>query len=136
MHSPDFHICNLVFLASLPESAGGSLMPGQHTEKAFETAIEEHLIAVGGYARGDHEAFDPRRGLFPQDVIDRLVSDLFSPMDIELPRSRTGMMIWRTWTKSIGTWFTRDTGRTMSMTWTDRGVSKRSFSFTGSVTGN
>ncbi|HHR84996.1 MAG TPA: type I restriction endonuclease subunit R, partial [Candidatus Acetothermia bacterium] len=44
-------------------------MPGQHTEQAFETAIEHHLAAAGGYEKGDREAFDPERGLFPQDVI-------------------------------------------------------------------
>ncbi|MEK7678961.1 MAG: hypothetical protein AAB356_02095, partial [Deltaproteobacteria bacterium] len=44
-------------------------MTGQHTEKAFETAIEHHLTASGGYEKGDREAFDPVRGLFPQDVL-------------------------------------------------------------------
>ena len=28
------------------------MMPGQHTEQAFETAIEYHLTTVGGYGRG------------------------------------------------------------------------------------
>ena len=44
-------------------------MPGQHTEKVFETAIEEHLIAFGGYEKGDRDSFDQGCGLFPQDVI-------------------------------------------------------------------
>ncbi len=44
-------------------------MPGQYTEHAFETAIEHHLTTAGGYVKGDREAFDPERGLFPQDVI-------------------------------------------------------------------
>jgi len=44
-------------------------MLGQHTEYACEIAIEHHLTTVGGYAKGDREAFDPERGLFPQDVI-------------------------------------------------------------------
>ncbi|HRT71549.1 MAG TPA: type I restriction endonuclease, partial [Syntrophales bacterium] len=44
-------------------------MPGQHTEYAFETAIEHHLTTAGGYEKGDREAFDPQRGIFPQDVI-------------------------------------------------------------------
>jgi type I restriction enzyme R subunit len=48
---------------------GGRLMSGQHTEYAFETAIEQHLTTVGGYEKGDWEAFDLERALFPQDVI-------------------------------------------------------------------
>ena len=44
-------------------------MPGQHTEHAFETAIEHHLTTAGGYEKGDREAFDPARALFPADVI-------------------------------------------------------------------
>jgi type I restriction enzyme R subunit len=44
-------------------------MPGQYIEKAFETAIEEHLITIGGYEKGDRDAFDLERGLFPHDVI-------------------------------------------------------------------
>jgi type I restriction enzyme R subunit len=45
------------------------LMPGQHTEKAFETAIENHLTTVGGYEKGDREGFDTERGLFVGEVI-------------------------------------------------------------------
>lgn len=44
-------------------------MPGQHTEHAFETAIEHHLTSAGGYEKGDRETFDPARALFPGDVI-------------------------------------------------------------------
>jgi len=44
-------------------------MPGQYTEKAFETAIEHHLTTAGGYEKGDRNTFDPERGLFPADVI-------------------------------------------------------------------
>ena len=44
-------------------------MPGQHTEKAFETAIEHHLTTAGGYEKGDREAFDRDRGLFAGDVV-------------------------------------------------------------------
>ncbi len=44
-------------------------MLGQHTEHAFETAIEHHLTTAGGYEKGDWEAFDPQHGLFSQDVI-------------------------------------------------------------------
>ena len=40
-------------------------MPGQHTERAFESAIENHLLTKGGYVRGDREAFDPGRALDP-----------------------------------------------------------------------
>ncbi len=44
-------------------------MPGQHTEYAFETAIEQHLTKAGGYEIRDPDSFSPERGLFPQDVI-------------------------------------------------------------------
>ena len=44
-------------------------MPGTHTEKAFETAIEEYLIAAGGYEKGDPDKFDRDRALFPQDIL-------------------------------------------------------------------
>lgn len=44
-------------------------MSKSHTEAAFETAIEGHLVTAGGYEKGDREAFDPQRGLFPQDVL-------------------------------------------------------------------
>jgi len=44
-------------------------MPGQHTEYAFETAIEHHLTTAGGYEKGDRDAFDPARALFPAEVI-------------------------------------------------------------------
>ncbi len=36
-------------------------MPAQHTERAFESAIEEHLVSSGGYARSDRDAFDRER---------------------------------------------------------------------------
>ena len=36
-------------------------MPGRHTEAAFESAIEEHLVSSGGYVRGDRDAFDRER---------------------------------------------------------------------------
>lgn len=44
-------------------------MPGQHTEHAFETAIENYLTTTGGYDSGDREAFDPECALFPVEVI-------------------------------------------------------------------
>jgi len=44
-------------------------MPGQHTEYAFETAIEHHLTTAGGYEKGDRAGFDTERGLFIGDVI-------------------------------------------------------------------
>ena len=31
-------------------------MPGQHTEQAFETAIEHHLTTVGGYGKGERDS--------------------------------------------------------------------------------
>lgn len=40
-------------------------MPGQHTEEAFETAIEHHLISSGGYEKGDRDAFDRERCIDP-----------------------------------------------------------------------
>ncbi|MBU4176116.1 MAG: type I restriction endonuclease subunit R, partial [Actinobacteria bacterium] len=40
-------------------------MPGQHTEQAFETAIERYLIASGGYERGDPDVFDRERCIDP-----------------------------------------------------------------------
>ncbi|MEW6116421.1 MAG: type I restriction endonuclease [Nitrospirota bacterium] len=44
-------------------------MSGQHTERAFEAAIEYHLTTFGGYVKCDPETFDQVRGIFPQDVI-------------------------------------------------------------------
>ena len=44
-------------------------MPGQHTEHAFETAIEYHLTTSGGYVKDSPETFDPERGLFPNEVL-------------------------------------------------------------------
>ena len=38
-------------------------MPGQHTEKAFESAIENHLLSAGDYAKSEPEAFDRERCL-------------------------------------------------------------------------
>lgn len=40
-----------------------------HTEYAFETAIEHGLIANGCYAKGDPKHFDPASALFPVEVI-------------------------------------------------------------------
>lgn len=37
----------------------------QTSEAAFETAIEQSLLSVGGYAQGDPKTFDPARGLDP-----------------------------------------------------------------------
>jgi len=34
-------------------------MPGQHTETAFESAIEEHLLTQGGYRKRTTNTFDP-----------------------------------------------------------------------------
>ena len=48
---------------------GEKLMTGQHTEEAFETAIEDHLSTEGGYEKIDREGFDPERGIFPHEVL-------------------------------------------------------------------
>jgi len=45
-------------------------MPGQHTEAAFETAIEDFLLSQGGYAKIEPEGYDPARGLFPRVFLD------------------------------------------------------------------
>lgn len=54
-------------------------MPGQHTEYAFETAIEHYLTTSGGYEKGDAQAFDRERclapGVFPAFVRDRKIED-------------------------------------------------------------
>jgi len=43
-------------------------MPGQHTEYAFETAIEYHLTEVSkGYKTGNRESFALDRAIFPAD---------------------------------------------------------------------
>lgn len=44
-------------------------MPGNHTEYAFETAIEHHLTTAGGYVTGDRDGFDQYRTIFPADVL-------------------------------------------------------------------
>ncbi|MBI4656456.1 MAG: type I restriction endonuclease subunit R [Elusimicrobia bacterium] len=40
-------------------------MPGQHTELAFEAAIENHLLTSGGYAQGNKDTFDRERAIDP-----------------------------------------------------------------------
>lgn len=40
-------------------------MPLDHTEKAFEYAIEDHLLNKAGYTKADKDAFDPERGIDP-----------------------------------------------------------------------
>lgn len=45
--------------------SGSALMPGQHTEKAFETAIEHHLLTVAGYTRADPARFDCDHAIDP-----------------------------------------------------------------------
>lgn len=44
-------------------------MPGQHTEYAFETAIEAYLLSTQGYQKGECQTFDTERALFPNDII-------------------------------------------------------------------
>jgi len=41
----------------------------KHTEIRFEEAIEEILIASGGYTKGDPKTYDLEKALFPKDVI-------------------------------------------------------------------
>ena len=36
-------------------------MPVDHTERAFEAAIEDHLLTQGGYAKADPATFDRER---------------------------------------------------------------------------
>ena len=45
-------------------------MPGQHTELAFESAIELYLTEKGGYAKADPESFNTACGLFPRIFLD------------------------------------------------------------------
>jgi len=40
-------------------------MPGKYGEKAFESAIENHLLTKAGYTKADKEAFDPERVIDP-----------------------------------------------------------------------
>ena len=40
-------------------------MPIDYGEKAFESAIESHLLTKAGYIKGDKDAFDSERGLDP-----------------------------------------------------------------------
>ncbi len=44
-------------------------MLGQHTEKAFETAIESHLLTVAGYSKADPTKFDRERSIDPTILI-------------------------------------------------------------------
>jgi type I restriction enzyme, R subunit len=44
-------------------------MPGQHTEKTFESAIEDYLLSTG-YEKGDPRNFDQERCLDPSILID------------------------------------------------------------------
>ncbi len=44
-------------------------MPIDHRERAFEAAIEHHLLTAGGYAKGDPAAFDRERAIFPAEFI-------------------------------------------------------------------
>ena len=44
-------------------------MHGQHSEKKFETCIENRLTTIGGYQKGDRDTYDPQRSIFPRDII-------------------------------------------------------------------
>ena len=43
-------------------------MPGKHTEKSFEDAIEAHLLA-SGWTKGDAKTFDREKALHPADLL-------------------------------------------------------------------
>jgi len=45
-------------------------MPVDHRERAFEAAIEHHLLTASGYAKGDPAKFDRERAIFPAEFID------------------------------------------------------------------
>jgi type I restriction enzyme R subunit len=45
-------------------------MPVDHRERAFEAAIEHHLLSASGYAKGDPAGFDRERAIFPEEFID------------------------------------------------------------------
>jgi type I restriction enzyme, R subunit len=44
-------------------------MPGKHTERAFEDAIEHSLVTSGGWVVGDPKTFDRDRALHPTDFL-------------------------------------------------------------------
>ena len=44
-------------------------MPGQHTELAFEAAIEHHLLTQAGHTAGDRESFSPEIGIDPGEFL-------------------------------------------------------------------
>lgn len=44
-------------------------MPVDHKERAFEAAIENHLVTKAGYAQGDPTAFDRERAIFPAEFV-------------------------------------------------------------------
>ncbi|MCP3105477.1 DEAD/DEAH box helicase family protein [Myxococcus sp. K15C18031901] len=43
-------------------------MTAKHTERAFEDAIEHHLVTVGGWRRVEPQAFDRNRALLPTEL--------------------------------------------------------------------
>src|SRR3990172_7670288 len=63
------HSMETVTVERLDTGSGGALMPGQHTEKAFETAIEHHLLTVAGYTRADPDRFDRDHAVDPTILI-------------------------------------------------------------------
>ena len=44
-------------------------MPGQTTERAFETYVEEILLARGGWKSGSNAEWDKERAMFPTQVL-------------------------------------------------------------------
>ena len=43
-------------------------MPGQHTEKAFETYVSEILRTKAGWAEGEKQDWDRDLALFPSEI--------------------------------------------------------------------
>ena len=43
-------------------------MPGQTTERAFETYVEEILLKGGGWESGSNSEWDRERALFPAQI--------------------------------------------------------------------
>ena len=56
-------------------------MPGKHTERAFEDAIEHSLVTNGGWTAGDPTAFDRERALHPADFFAFVEATQTGPLD-------------------------------------------------------
>ena len=58
---------------------------GVHTERAFEDAIQAHLVELGGWDPGEPRDWDPARGLFPGHLLE-YVRATQAPLWAELQR--------------------------------------------------